>query len=207
MANWNKMAPYEIIAAPFTMWLAPVGTAFPLLGDLPAAFDPAWFMVGTSGDLNYKNDGVTVRHSQNVIRWRALGDTGARKAFRVEEALMVSLVLADVSLEQYALALNHNTVTTVPAGPGTVGYRKVGLSRGPAVESRALLVRGPSPYDTDMAMQYEVPIAIHYGEPEVVYRKDEPAGLALDFEAMVDVSAATEDERFGRLVAQDDTAS
>ncbi len=198
MPNWNTMEPFEIIAAPFTMWLAPVGTAFPLIDAAPSG---TWVKVGTSGELNYKNDGVTVRHSQTVVRWRALGDTGARKAFRTEEALVIALVLADVSLEQYGLALNHNAVTTVAPG-GEAGYKKVGLSRGPAVTSKALLVRGPSPYDTNMNMQYEVPIVVHIGEPEVVYRKDEPAGLALDFEAMVDVTAATEDERFGRLVAQ-----
>jgi hypothetical protein len=205
MPNWNAMAPYEIIAAPFTAWLAVTGTAFPLIDVLPAAFDVAWVKIGTSGELNYKQDGVTIRHSQTVVRWRSLGDTGAGWAVRTEEALMVSLILADVSLEQYRVALNHNTVTDVAAG-GEAGYRKIGLSRGPAVTSRALLVRGPSPYATNMNMQYEVPIVVHIGEPEVVYRKDEPAGLALEFEAMVDTTASTEDERFGRLVAQDAAA-
>lgn len=201
MPNWNLMAPYEIIAAPFTMWLAPVGTAFPLIDALPAAFDPEWVKVGTSGELNYKRDGVTVRHGQTVVRWRSLGSTGPRKMFRPEEALLISLVLADMSLEQYAIALNHNTVTTVPAG-GEAGYKKIGLTRGPGVRAKALLLRGPSAYDTDMNCQYQVPRVGHVGEPELVHRVEEPVGLALEFEAIVDEGAASEDEQFGTLVMQ-----
>lgn len=198
MPNWNTAEPYEVIAAPFTMWLAPVATAFPLIDAAPGG---SWTKVGTSGDLNYKADGVTVRHGQTVNLWRSLGDTGPRKAFRTEEELMISLILADVSLEQYLIALNHNTVTTVAPG-GEAGYKKIGLSRGPGVTTKALLVRGPSPYDTNMNMQYEVPIVVHVGSPELVYRKDEPVGLALEFQAMVDPTAGTEQERFGRLVGQ-----
>jgi hypothetical protein len=202
MPNWNSMAPYEIIASPATLWIAPVATAFPLIDAAPAG---PWAKIGTSGELNYKEDGVTIRHGQSVTRWRSLGDTGSRKAFRTEEALQVSVVLADVSLEQYMHALNENTVTDTPAG-GEAGFKKIGLSRGPGVEARALLIRMPSPYGANLQAQYEIPRAVHIGEPEVVYSKGEPAGLALEYEAMVDETAPSEQERFGRLVAQDAAA-
>ena len=55
--------PYEVVAQPFTLWVAPVGTAFP---DVDTAPDGSWTKVGTSGDLNYTEDGVTVTHSQSV---------------------------------------------------------------------------------------------------------------------------------------------
>lgn len=192
--------PYEIIAAPYTLYVAPVGTAFPAIDAAPGG---AWTKVGTSGDLNYTEDGVTVDHGQSLEFWRALGSAGPRKAFRTEEELRISLTLADLSLEQYANALNYNTVTTVAPGGGTAGTKKIGLSRGLDVPQRALLVRGQaSAYGETFNAQYEVPVAVQAGEPEVVFTKGEPAGLALEFEAIEDPQAASTAERFGRLVMQ-----
>ena len=198
--------PYEIVAQPFTLWVADVGTAFP---DIDTAPSGDWTKVGTSGDLNYTEDGVTITHSQSVELWRALGSTGPRKAFRTEEELRIALTVADISLEQYALALNYNTVTTTPAGVGTPGTKDIGLSRGLEVPQRALLVRGAnaSPYGTGWALQYEVPIVVQASEPEVVYVKGEPAGLALEFVAIEDPDASTASERFGRIVAQNADAT
>jgi hypothetical protein len=191
--------PYEVIAAPFTVFFAPLGEPFPLIDVAPAG---NWLKVGTSGDLSYMDDGVTVEHAQKTEVWRSLGDTAPRKVFRTEEDLVIGVVLADVTLEQYRHALNMNSVTTVAPGAGTAGYKKVGLSRGSLVAQRSILVRGPSPYGDGWFLQYEVPIAFQTGEPEVVYRKNEPAGLKLQWTAIIDPSASSPDERFGRIVAQ-----
>lgn len=194
-------APFEVVAQPFTLWVAAVGTAFPLIDADPDTSD--WTKVGTSGDLNYTEDGVTITHSQSVELWRALGSTGPRKAFRGEEELRIALTLADLTLEQYANAMNYNTVTTTPQAMGAAGYKSLGLSRGLAVAQRALLIRGNgSPYGDSYYTQYEVPVAVEAGEPEVVFVKAEPAGLALEFVAIEDPDAASTDERFGRIVAQ-----
>lgn len=198
MPNWNSSAPFEIIAAPLTVYWGDVGAVFPLPWATPDTND--WNLVGTSGELNYMDSGVTIRHRQTVVRFRALGDTGSRKMFRTEEDLEVSLVLADLTLEQYRLSMNMNAITTVPNG-GNPGYKTIGLSRGPAVSTFALLIRGASPYLANVNLQYEIPIVGHTGEPELVFRKSEPVGLALDFVAQVDSNAAIEDERFGRLRA------
>lgn len=198
--------PYEVIAAPFTLYVAPTGTAFPDVDSTPGA---EWTKVGTSGPLNYdRAEGVTVEHRQSTSPWRSSGDTGVRKNFRVEEDQIVRLKLVDITLEQYALAMNHNTVTTVPAGAGTPGYRKIGLSRGSNIVTKALLVRGNvSPYGEDWNSQYEIPLAQQIGSPSVALSKPgEPAGLNLEFMTLVDTTAASEDERFGRLIAQDDDA-
>jgi len=191
--------PLEIIAAPFTVWLAPVGSTFP---DIDAEPDAPWVKVGTSGDLNYLDDGVKVAHSQSINFFRALGDCGSRKAFRTEEDLKISLVLADLTLEQYKLALNSNTVTDTPASVGVAGIKSIGLSRGFGLATSALLVRGPSAYMEEGQAQYEVPIAVQTGTPEVVFRKDTPAALALEWTALVDPDASAETERFGRLIVQ-----
>jgi hypothetical protein len=193
-------APYEIIAQPFTVWIAPVGEAFPLIDAAPAG---NWSKIGTSGDRNYSEDGVVITHGQSQEVFRASGSTGPIKAFRTEEEMTIGFSLVDVSLEQYARALNGNTVTDVPEG-SEAGFRSIGLSRGLSVQQRALLVRGAgSPYGDDFNMQYEVPVCVQAGEPEVTYVKSAPAMLALSYMVLEDPSASSEDERFGRLIAQD----
>jgi len=192
--------PYEIIAAPFDVYWAAVGTAFPLIDAAPSA---SWSKVGSSASLNYMDsDGVKVSHSQKMNPFRALGDAGVRKTFRTEEDLMIALTLADVTLEQYQHALNRNAITTSAASSGVAGFKKIGLSRGFAVDTVALLVRGPSPYGDNMQMQFEVPRAAQSGNPQVVMKKDTPIGLALEWTALVDPNAISTAERFGRLVAQ-----
>jgi hypothetical protein len=201
----ENTAPFEILATPFTVWRAPVGEAFPDVDTIPAG---GWVKVGTSGDLNYGEDGVTITHEQEVSTHRALGSTGPRKAFRVSERQVVSFVLNDLSLEQYRTALNQNTVTTTAPGAGTPGTKDIGLSRGLAVEEMSLLLRADvSPAGDGWKMQYEIPRAVEIGSPEVVFRKGEPAGLALEFETLEDTAASVETERFGRLVIQTAAAS
>jgi hypothetical protein len=199
----QNAVPYEVLGAPFTVWAAPVGTAFAEVDTEPSA---PWAKVGTSGDLNYFSEGVTVEHSQTMNFFRAAGDCGSRKAFRTEEDLKIKLTLADLTLEQYAHALNSNAITTVPAAPGVAGTKSIGLSRGTAVATMALLVRGPSPEMADGVAQYEVPRAAQTGTPAPVFRNGEAAGLALEWTALVDSEAATADEYFGRLIVQTDVA-
>lgn len=194
-------APFEIVAQPFTLWVAEVGSVFPTIDEEPGM---TWTKIGTSGDLNYTEDGVTVNHAQTVETFRSLGSTGPRKAFRTEEELMISLTVADITLEQYAQAMNNNPVTTVPPGVGDAGYKKLGLSRGLDVSRRALLIRGAkaSAYMEDGIAQYEIPIAVQVSEPEIAFVKGSPAGVALEFQALEDPDAASDDERFGRLIMQ-----
>lgn len=197
------MEPYEIIGQPLSLWLAPVGTAFPAVTADPSS---PWVKVGTSGDRSQNEEGVTVTHSQTLNKVRTGGSTGAVKVFRPEEDLMFRLTLLDVSLEQYKLALNSNTLTTVAAGSGTIGTKTVGLSRGKAVTTYALLVRGVSPYGDAFNMQYQVPRCYQAASPAIVYRKGQPAGIELTFEALEDLGAASEAVRFGSIVAQHQAA-
>lgn len=197
----SNTQPFEVIAAPYVAYFAVVGTAFPNVAVVPGV---GWTKIGTSGDLNYDDDaGVTVEHTQQVNPWRALGDCGPRKTFRTTEDQKVRLKLVDITLEQYRLAINNNVVTTVVAGVGLGGYKKIGLSRGFNIVTMALLVRAlVSPYGEDWNSQYEVPLAQQTGNPTVIYKKGTPAGLDLEWTSLVDPSAASEDERFGRFIAQ-----
>lgn len=197
------MTPYEIIGAPLTLWLAPVGTAFPLIGAAPAN---TWIKVGTNGDANYDDAGVTVAHSQTFAEARPAGTTGPVKAWRTAEDLKLSLMLWDLSLEQYATAMDKAAVATTAAGTGTAGFKKIGLSQGEEVTLYALLARGVSPYGDGFTAQYEVPRCYQSGSPKPVFKKGVPAALELEFTALEDSSAASAAERFGRFVAQHQVA-
>lgn len=192
-------APYEIVAGPLTLWLAPVGTTFPAIDAAPSG---TWIKVGTSGDKNYDEGGVTVSHGQTVETFTPAGSTGPRKAFRMEEALEIGLTLVDLSPEQYAQALNNATVTTVSAGVGTAGQKHFPLQRGLDVALFALLARGKSTVLDSLASQYEVPVVFENGSPAPVFDKGAPAGLELSFLALEDATTG-----FGKVREQTAVAS
>lgn len=193
------MEPLEIIAGPVDVFLAPVGTAAPDVSATPAG---NWVKLGTAGSKNYNEDGVAVAHEQEVEEFTPLGRTGPVKAFRTKEGLRISLMLHDLSLDQYKRALNNGTVTDVAAGSGTAGISKLPLRRGADVSTHALLLKGAfSPEGESWSMQYQVPKVYVAGEPEVVFKKGEPAGLALEFVALEDPDA-TAGQEFGFLVVQ-----
>jgi hypothetical protein len=194
------MSPYEIIGAPLTLWVAPVGTEFPLISAAPGA---GWTKIGTNGDRSYEAGGVTVMHAKTFSKVRPAGASGPVKAFLDEEDLMFRVSLLDVTLEQYANALNGNTVTTTAAGVGTQGFKKVGMSEDVGrTREYALLARGLSPYNEALAMQYCVPRCFQSGAPEVVYRKGGGgAALALQYEALEDLTTEVAQERFGYIIA------
>lgn len=193
--------PYEVLGMPGEVYIADVGTAFP---DIDAAPGVGWTLLGTAGNLNYTQDGIKVSNSQSTSVFRALGDAGPRKVFRTEEDLKIALEIADMTLEQYKQALNGNSITASTGVAGTADYKKIGLSRGLTIDTSALLIRipGGSPYIADGNSQFEIPQAQQIGSAEPVFRRDGPALLAFEWMALVDPNAASDDERFGRFVAQ-----
>ena len=193
MAN---TAPHEIVAGPGTIYHAPVATAFPDVDVAPAA---AWVKIGTSGDLNYGRDGITISMPQTINMFRSLGAPGPRKAFRSEEDLMVRCMLADMDPDAFNVALDFNDVDK-----STSGEESIGLSRNYDLETRAVLVRFDfSPLIADGASQYQLPIAVMTSSPEMVYRGgDEPVMYAIEFTGLIDVGASSADERFGRYVCE-----
>jgi hypothetical protein len=193
------MEPYEIICSPFEVYLAPVGTTFP---DVDAAPSATWKRLGANGNKNHA-DGVKVAHGQTLAMHTPEGCTAPVKATRTAESLIVSLTLWDLTAAMVSHALNELSVTDTNAASGTPGYQTVNLRQGITVQDMALLVRGVSPYDESMNMQYEVPRVVQSGNPEPVFTKANPAALALAFSALEDPAAATDGERLGRLREMD----
>jgi hypothetical protein len=176
----------EILAAPLTLWLGPVGTAFPLIDAAPGTFSDAWTMVGTNGDVNYDSTGITVTHNKTFATWTSVGSTAPIKAWCTNEALEIAVVLADLSPEQYALAMNDVPVTTVAATSEVAGEMDFPLLGGYQVATFALLARGLSAVDNTLNAQYAVPCVYQSANPAPVFKLGAPAELALTYTTLLD---------------------
>ncbi len=192
MAN---VKPFEVIAGPAKVFFAATGTAFPDI-DTPATLLEAG---GTWKYFGLTEGGVKAAHPQTIVELRADQVTGPIKAVRSEEGQEITFALAELTLENYAAALNQAI-----AGPTTSGDVKiVKLYRGGSqVETLALLVRGEhlSPYG-DFNLQYEVPVVFQADPPETDYVKDNKAVLATSWHTIVDPDRSDDSESFGVLRA------
>lgn len=189
------MDQYSILTGVGRLYIAPVGTAFPALTAAPS---------GSWRDLGDTQDGLEVEFSDKIEKTRTDQRTGAVKAVRTEEDCMVKTKFAEATLENLGDAIGAD-VTDTPPGAGTIGTRAIYLHRGATVEEYAVLVRGSSPYYGGNA-QYEIPRAIFGKVDALKYDKGKNVGIPVTFEALEDWNAATEAERFGRVIAQDAAA-
>ena len=174
------MSDLTVVNGPLELYWAPVGTAMPAIGTDPTS--ASFQLIGSSGDDNYTEDGVSISTNQTVESFTPLGKTAPTKAFRTNEDLVVSVTMADLSLSQVRLALNQNTVNS-----GT-GEDDISLNRGIDVSTVALLVRGvgKSPEFDGGDLQFELFEVYENGSQELSFVKGEPAGVLLEFHALDD---------------------
>lgn len=196
----SNSAPYEVIAGPFTAYLAPVGTTFPTLDEDPATV-AGWTKIGHSGDINYdRGEGVIVRHPKNINKYRGAGDPRPVKNFIVDSDLEIEFQIADMTVETYRLAVSNGTVTNVPAAGLVPAHRKLDLSVGNSIPSFALVLRSDeSPYQADGVSQYQVAKVQEIGSSEVQRGSaGNPSKIRLLFSALVGDA---------HLLEQDDTVT
>lgn len=176
--------PTELVAAPLTLYIAPIGSTVPLLDVSPPT--GTWTLLGTNGTNDYDSAGLTVTHNQTLGTWTPVGSTYPAGVWRTDEQVTVSITLADTTATSYALSLNDVAVTTVAATTGSPGYSQVPLLQGLQVNAFALLCRGISALNQTMAAQYILPAAYQAANPAPVYKKGAPAMLALTFANLLD---------------------
>lgn len=181
--------PFDIIAGPADIWIAPTGEAFPDVDNTPAG---NWVSLGRT------EGGVTVTHDETIELLRVDQATGPVKAIRSEETLTIEFSLAEITLERYAAVLNDITVTSA-GGPPAI--KTIEPRLGADVSMNALLVRGPSPY-MDAPIQYEINQVVQTGSPSPNYVKDDKVVLETEWTVIEDPAAGTAAERFGSIVAQ-----
>jgi hypothetical protein len=190
------MTEYEILTGVGNLYVAPVGTTFPTLTATPSA---SWTYVGET------QDGVTVTADQSIEEITVDQETGPVEAVRAEESLMVETKMARHTIENLAIALGQTAIDTPPS-TGVAGTREVPLYKGSAVQKYALLFRGKSPYG-DYPAQFEIKRGYFGGSTELEFVKDANTPIPVEFHALVDLNAATNAEKFGRVVAQDAPAT
>ena len=192
------MQTYEILSGVGQLYIAPVGTAFPGVTETPGV---AWEPTGET------QDGVTITVSQTVVEIRSDQATGPKKAIRSEEGFKIATNLLEATLEKLA-KIFEQSVTDTPPGSGTIGHRAIGLYRGSAVQTYALLFRGEkmSPYGETYPGQFEVPVGYFGGDQGLAFKKDAATVIPVEFSALEDPNAATEGARFGALRVQDAAA-
>jgi hypothetical protein len=196
--SYNTLTPQEIVAAPLTLWMAPIGTAFPAVNTPAASISALWSLVGTSGALDYDQAGITVSHNQTMTTWTSVGATAPSKVWRTGEELTISVTLADISPAQYAIALNDAAVTTLTGVSGVGSQSSVPLFQGLNVAAFALLARGVSALNNNLNAQYQVPCVYQSANPAPTYKLGAPAELALTFSALLDPNGGG----FGTFVQQ-----
>jgi hypothetical protein len=184
-------APFEIICSPYTAWVGPVGTVFPVINVAPSA---SWTQLGTYGTKSMDEKGVTVTHDSTEGTFTPAGGTAIRKIWRTAEGLKIAFEIVDLTPEQYAKILGDQVVTTVTGPPATKDFQ---LLQGITVKTLALVLRGVSPVNDVLSAQYCVPMVYNAGNPAIVYAKASPSGLACEFAAIEDPTLG-----FGKYSAQ-----
>ena len=186
LSNWS---PYQILVGPGDVYIAATGTAFPAVNAAPAE---AWTYLGQT------DGGVSVKHDQTVTPLTTDQHTGTVKAVRTSESLEVSFSIVELTLENYSYAMNKNAVT---AAAGPPANKTLQLHKGVAVDLRAILVRGRSPYG-NLPAQYQIPVTYQSESPEVTFNESDKSVLSTVWTVLTDLSAASDEKRFGQLVAQ-----
>lgn len=170
----------ELVTAPFELWWAPSGSAFPAVDTAPTS---PFTLIGTSGARNYTEDGVTVAWEVTTEDVNVLGDIDPVCVIVTARDMRVRVTMLDHSLDQLRVALNLNTVVTDPGPPST---SEISLDTGSDLTTFALLVRGEgkSPELAGANVQWEFDPVIEVAAKELTYIKGQPAGVALEFRVL-----------------------
>jgi len=187
------MACIEIVNGPMELYWAPVGEPFPDVDVAPAG---NWVFVGSSGALNYDEDGVVLQMEQTIEYFRPLGSTHNSCAFRTEQEILVTVTMVDLSLDQLRIGMNLNATAALVGPPATL---EIDLDYGTVVNDMALLVRGDtkSPELAGGGLQVELNRVVEQASHELEFIKGEPAGVELEFMALVDSAGL-----IGKIIAE-----
>lgn len=182
------MAYEEVIAAPYDIWVAPVGTTFPAIDAAEGSFDPAWVKFGTNGLNNQDTEGVTLNLSETIQEFTPAGSTLPVKAVRTDEKGTVGFALVDTTPDLLGLILDDASVTTIAAGTGIAGQKVISVVRGIQVQTFALLSRGISPYGEEFNAQYEFTRVYQSGSQAPKYAKGSWSSVSCEYTMLDDVA-------------------
>jgi hypothetical protein len=191
------MDAYTILAGVGTLYIGAANLAAPAtVATTPGA---GWTTLGET------DGGVKITKTQSIEAFTSDQRTGKVKAVRTEEGITVETNLVEATLENLASVIN-GTVTDTAAGVGTIGTRALKLHAGATVTEYALLFRGKSPYG-NFPGQFYIPRGYMDDDVETEFVKDGMTLIPVKFEALEDLNASTEADRFGVVTYQDAVAT
>jgi len=191
------MNSYELLSGAGTLYIAPIGEAFPDVDAVPAG---NWEALGAT------KDGVTVTYDEDIAEITVDQETGVVKAIRTSESLKIEANLAQGTLENLGYVLGQTPSTTAP-GAAQIGTVEIPSYKGAVVQEYAFLFRADSPYGAAYPAQYELPRGYFGGTVGLEYKKDDTVVVPCAFMALVDLTAATDADKFGKLIAQNAAAT
>ena len=185
------MEPFAQITGTAKIYIAPKGEAPPAIN--AGAPGGNWVYLGETDEEQ------SIEYAGELTFFRVNERTGPTKAIRPEEDVIVSAILVETTLENYAYVLgNINSVTT----SGSPDQKRLANKRGACPTEYALLMWGQtdSPYGLYPAFNY-LPRCVSAAEPAITRAKDGRAALEAMFQALEDPNQAAGDE-LGWAVAQ-----
>jgi|GEM_PF-2102958 hypothetical protein len=188
--------PYALLVGTGTLYIGAASLAAPAVNAAPGT---GWTALGET------DGGVKINKTQNIEAFGSDQRTGKVKAVRTEEGITIETNLQESTLENLANVIG-GTVTDTAPGSGTIGIRTLKPHAGAIVTEYALLFRGVSAYG-DFPAQYYVPRGYFGDDVEMEFTKDGKTLIPVKFEALEDLTAATESERFGLFTMQDAVAA
>jgi hypothetical protein len=183
--------PYSIVVGPGSIWVAPVGTAFPAVDATPAV---DWVSLGNT------DGGVRITHVRETAEHGVDQSVLPQKRTLTRAAEEIRFSLAGLTLETYTKALDGATVTPTAAGAGTAGDKAFNIE--PGVVEYAMLIRVPSPYMAGY-LQYEYARVARMDNSEVPYTKDGKTLIPTAWSALEDLDNPGQ---FGTIRAQHEAA-
>ena len=193
-------APFELLNGPVTLYIAAEGTAAPeISGDRNVSTLPGgWTWLGTNGDRNYGDDGVTITPSRSYELQMVLGSTAPQKPFLTEQGFTVSVPIVDMSAETMARIMNGAAVTDLAAASNQGGHKSFDLMIADEAAQFALLIRGKSAYGDSYNAQHWIPKCFVSDVGEYSYVKGEAAATEVEFTALEHLTYG-----FGKYYVQD----
>lgn len=186
MAN---VAPFEILAARFNLYVGPYDVAIP---DLSAGEPAGFTKIGRGGYRNITTDGFTASNPMSFEKFRSLGSAYPSKFFRTEADAMLRVTVADFRFEVLKLAFDDNDIIVSGAGPYT---KKLGLTVSlnlPPMRVIAYSAEG-SPYG-NLGARLVLRRAVLTAPQEFNFRRSGPVVVQLQFEGMEEEGISDEEE-------------
>jgi len=176
--------PIELITGPLSIYWAPVGEAFPDVDNAPAG---NWVLIGTSGDQNYHEDGVSITVTDEKTLFTPLGSALPTAVFRTAQSIVVGVTLVDLTFANLRLAWNLLSVVA-DAGPPVTSALSLDFTL--TVNDLALLARGASksPELTGGNLQLECNRVVEMAAHALSFVKGDPVGVELEFTVLRDTS-------------------